>query len=93
MSDIGSDKNMDEKCSTKFCRGKVDVVYLGKPLCQQCYERICEYEDINQCPIHNIENPDCEQCVSLGYSHNGCVRGHTLLSLRKKLEDHLTVVG
>lgn len=37
---------MVEKCSTKFCRNEVDLVYLGKPLCQICYERICEEEDL-----------------------------------------------
>lgn len=34
-----------EKCATKFCRGEIALIYLGKPLCQECYERICDEED------------------------------------------------
>jgi len=36
---------MSDKCSTKHCRGEVDVIYLGKPLCQSCYEKRCDEED------------------------------------------------
>ena len=34
-----------EKCATKFCRGEIALTYLGKTLCQECYERICDEED------------------------------------------------
>lgn len=34
-----------EKCATKFCRGEVALIYLRKPLCQECYEKICDEED------------------------------------------------
>lgn len=36
---------MPEKCATKFCRGEIALTYLGKPLCQKCYERICDEEE------------------------------------------------
>jgi len=35
---------MSEKCSTKYCRGKVALTYLGTPLCDDCWEKICEEE-------------------------------------------------
>lgn len=31
-----------DKCSTKYCRGKVIVNHLGKLYCQECYEKYCE---------------------------------------------------
>lgn len=34
-----------DKCSTKFCRGKVALKYFGKLLCQACYEEIYDLED------------------------------------------------
>jgi hypothetical protein len=36
---------MKDKCSTKYCRRDVEVTYLGRPLCQECYEKECEAED------------------------------------------------
>ncbi len=35
---------MKEKCSTKYCRGEVALTYLGKSLCQDCYEKLDEKE-------------------------------------------------
>lgn len=61
---------MGEKCSTKFCRKKVELVYLGKPLCQKCYEKICEEEknrphmtEAENCLITNNKVKDGETCV------------------------------
>ena len=34
----------EDKCSTKYCRGEVALTYLGKPLCQECYEKLCDEE-------------------------------------------------
>lgn len=34
----------DDKCNTKYCRGKVALIYLKKPLCQKCYEKVCDEE-------------------------------------------------
>ena len=31
-----------DKCSTKFCRNKPALNYLGKRVCQECWEKICE---------------------------------------------------
>jgi len=36
---------MPEKCSTKYCRGEIALTYLGKPLCQECYDKICDEEE------------------------------------------------
>lgn len=35
----------DDKCSTKFCHNEADLTYLGKPFCQDCFEKICDAED------------------------------------------------
>jgi len=45
-----------DRCSTKYCRGEVAVVYLGRPLCQGCYERVCDMED---------QEYEKESCVSV----------------------------
>lgn len=34
-----------DRCSTKYCRGKPVLTYRGKPLCQKCWNRICDDED------------------------------------------------
>lgn len=34
-----------EKCITKFCRGEVAITYLGKPMCQSCFEQLCDEEE------------------------------------------------
>jgi len=34
-----------EKCATKYCRGEIALIYKGKPLCQPCYEKLCDEED------------------------------------------------
>jgi len=30
--------NNDERCGTPRCRGPVVMTYLGKPLCQRCWD-------------------------------------------------------
>ena len=39
---------MSEKCNTKYCRGEVALTYLGNPLCQPCYEKVCDLESENE---------------------------------------------
>lgn len=36
---------MVDKCSMKRCRNEPDLEYLGRLLCQRCYEDICDKED------------------------------------------------
>ena len=36
---------MSDKCVTKHCRGEIALIYLGKPLCQDCYEKVCDEEE------------------------------------------------
>ena len=38
------------KCSTKHCRGEVEIVYLDKPLCWKCWAKQCNEDDKNGIP-------------------------------------------
>lgn len=38
------DKN---KCENKFCRNNFDITYLGKRLCQECFDKKCDEDDTN----------------------------------------------
>lgn len=31
-----------DKCSTKGCKGEVEILLLGKPLCEKCWEKHCK---------------------------------------------------
>jgi hypothetical protein len=31
-----------DKCSTRYCRGQIHVIHLGDPLCDKCWEELCE---------------------------------------------------
>lgn len=35
----------EEKCNTKYCRGKVVIKYLGILLCQRCFDNKILEED------------------------------------------------
>ncbi len=37
---------MKEKCATKNCRGEVDIIYLGRPLCDRCFSKTCDEQDM-----------------------------------------------
>ena len=52
----------NDKCSTKRCRGEIALIYLGKPLCQDCYNKICDKEE--QCLTCKEFNPDGDICTA-----------------------------
>lgn len=49
---------MADKCVTKHCRGSVALTYLGKPMCQSCYEKACDKEDAE----YQYKNKCCPVC-------------------------------
>lgn len=32
----------EDRCSTKRCRGKPTVEFMGKPLCDRCWGKLCD---------------------------------------------------
>lgn len=33
---------MQDKCAIKRCRNNSDIIYLGVPLCNKCWDKLCE---------------------------------------------------
>jgi hypothetical protein len=38
-------ENNVERCATQRCHGEPALTYIGTPLCQRCWERVCEQDN------------------------------------------------